>query len=57
MLFTTGDCIKDLNDLIRVYYHEATRVYGDKLVSSEDFKTFQKLTLDIIRKGDLEVSF
>lgn len=50
MLFTTGDAIKVPSDLIRLWTHEATRVYSDKLVCAEDNDTFGKLVAEAIKK-------
>lgn len=56
MMFSTGDCCPNQNSLIRVWLHEATRVYGDKLVSFEDIASYQKLVLEVMRKGIEEYS-
>nr|XP_049704637.1 dynein beta chain, ciliary-like [Helicoverpa armigera] len=50
MLFTTGDAIKTPSELIRLWMHEATRVYSDKLVDSADNDTFGKLIIEMIKK-------
>ena len=51
MLYTTGDAIKTPSELIRLWMHEATRVYSDKLVDANDNETFAKLILDVIKKN------
>lgn len=51
ILFTTGDAIKQTSELIRLWLHEATRVYSDKLVDSTDNETFAKLISDTIKKN------
>ncbi|XP_075982942.1 dynein beta chain, ciliary-like [Anticarsia gemmatalis] len=51
ILFTTGDAIKGSSELIRLWMHEATRVYSDKLVDSSDNDTFAKLIADTIKKN------
>lgn len=51
MLFTTGDAIKQQSELIRLWMHEATRVYSDKLVDSTDNEAFQKLIMEVIKKN------
>lgn len=56
MLFTTGDAIKTSSDLIRLWMHEATRVYSDKLVDDNDNDVFAKLIVEMIKKH-CEVSF
>ncbi|KAI5643131.1 dynein heavy chain and region d6 of dynein motor domain-containing protein [Phthorimaea operculella] len=51
ILFTTGDAIKTPSELIRLWLHEATRVYSDKLVDQTDIDNFQKLITDTIKKN------
>ncbi|XP_028032579.1 dynein beta chain, ciliary-like isoform X2 [Bombyx mandarina] len=51
MLFTTGDAIKTQSDLIRLWMHEATRVYSDKMVEEADNEAFQKLISEVIKKN------
>ncbi|XP_013170954.1 PREDICTED: dynein beta chain, ciliary-like [Papilio xuthus] len=51
ILFTTGDVIKQSSEMIRLWMHEATRVYSDKLVDSEDNDTFNKLIAETIKKN------
>ncbi|CAH0400414.1 unnamed protein product [Chilo suppressalis] len=51
ILFTTGDAIKAQSELIRLWMHEATRVYSDKLVDSIDNENFNKLIVEVIKKN------
>ncbi|XP_039757462.1 dynein beta chain, ciliary-like [Pararge aegeria] len=51
ILFTTGDAVKLSSELIRLWLHEATRVYSDKLVDSADNDIFAKLIADTIKKN------
>ncbi|NWV39884.1 DYH17 protein, partial [Grantiella picta] len=46
LLFSTPDCLKSPTDLLRLWLHEAQRVYGDKLVDEEDQYSFNKLLMD-----------
>ena len=55
MLFAKNDAIKTSTDLVRLYLHEAERVYCDKLVDKEDFELFFKIQRDVIKKT-LEVT-
>lgn len=50
-MFANGECCPNSNMLIRLWVHEATRVYGDKLVDRPDIDTFNKLVLEMVRKG------
>ena len=50
MLFSGPDCIKTPMDFVRLWLHEASRVYGDKLVEEKDIDTFEKLKFDIAKQ-------
>nr|XP_033816070.1 dynein heavy chain 17, axonemal isoform X1 [Geotrypetes seraphini] len=41
LLFSTAECIKTPVDLIRLWLHEADRVYGDKLIDEKDKELFE----------------
>ncbi|XP_022909837.1 dynein beta chain, ciliary-like [Onthophagus taurus] len=56
ILFTTGDAIKTQTDFIRLWMHEATRVYCDKLVDAKDIDTFTKMINEIVKKGFEEIN-
>lgn len=47
MLFTTSDCLKAPVDFVKLWLHEASRVYGDKLIEQKDMETFQKLKVEV----------
>lgn len=51
MMFANGECCPSPSMLIRLYMHEANRVYGDKLVSFEDLDMFGKMITDTVRKN------
>ncbi|XP_043921477.1 dynein axonemal heavy chain 11 [Protopterus annectens] len=50
ILFAASECLKQPNDLIRLWLHESSRVYGDKLVESRDSELFQKMLVDTVHK-------
>uniref|UniRef100_A0A803VV29 Dynein axonemal heavy chain 17 n=1 Tax=Ficedula albicollis TaxID=59894 RepID=A0A803VV29_FICAL len=50
LLFSTPECLKTPVDLVRLWLHEAERVYGDKLVDEEDQYSFKKLLTDICKE-------
>ncbi|KAJ8937861.1 hypothetical protein NQ314_011689, partial [Rhamnusium bicolor] len=51
MLFATGDAVSTQSGFIRLWMHEASRVYGDKLVERKDMEAFQKLVAEVVKKG------
>ncbi|XP_063367395.1 dynein beta chain, ciliary-like [Cydia amplana] len=55
ILFTTGDAIKTHSELVRLWYHEATRVYSDKFVDAVDIDAFNKLIQEVIKKNCEEI--
>lgn len=55
MLFAGGDAVTDPNGLVRLYLHEATRVYCDKLTDAADIDAFKKLLIEIVKKGFEEI--
>nr|XP_033200758.1 dynein beta chain, ciliary-like isoform X1 [Bombus vancouverensis nearcticus] len=55
ILFAHGETVPTGNHLIRLYVHEATRVYSDKLISAEDVKAFQQLLKESLRKNISEI--
>ncbi|KAL6475225.1 hypothetical protein MHYP_G00162650 [Metynnis hypsauchen] len=50
ILFCKSECMKTPQDLVKVYLHEANRVYRDKMVEDKDFATFDKLQLEMVGK-------
>ncbi|XP_044194722.1 dynein heavy chain 9, axonemal isoform X6 [Thunnus albacares] len=50
ILFCTGECLKAPPDLLKIYLHESSRVYRDKLVEKQDFQVFDKLQTDTVKK-------
>lgn len=51
MLFAVADCLPNQTEMIRLWMHEASRVYGDKLVDGSDIDSFNKILLDIVKKS------
>ncbi|NWR46185.1 DYH17 protein, partial [Regulus satrapa] len=56
LLFSTPECLKTPVDLVRLWLHEAERVYGDKLVDEEDQYSFKKLLADICKASFQELN-
>ena len=51
MLFAMPENYKTPIDLVRLWMHEANRVYRDKLVEEKDLETFDKLVKDFSKKA------
>ncbi|PKU33464.1 dynein heavy chain axonemal [Limosa lapponica baueri] len=56
LLFSTPECLKTPVDLVRLWLHEAERVYGDKLVDEKDQKGFGKVLADTCKKFFAELN-
>ena len=56
MLFAMPDCAKTPVELVRLWMHEASRVYRDKLLDESDFELFDKVIKDCTKKT-FEVNF
>lgn len=51
MLFAGGDAVPDGNSLARLWLHESTRVYCDKLTEKDDIDAFKKLQQEVVKKS------
>uniref|UniRef100_A0A8B9CMQ0 Dynein axonemal heavy chain 9 n=1 Tax=Anser brachyrhynchus TaxID=132585 RepID=A0A8B9CMQ0_9AVES len=50
LLFSTPECLKQPQDLVKLYLHESNRVYRDKMVEEKDYGTFDKIQLEVVKK-------
>uniref|UniRef100_A0A670JPV6 Dynein axonemal heavy chain 9 n=1 Tax=Podarcis muralis TaxID=64176 RepID=A0A670JPV6_PODMU len=50
ILFSTPECLKAPHDLVKLYLHESSRVYRDKMVDEKDFVLFDKLQTEMVKK-------
>lgn len=51
ILFGNGETCPDANHLIRLWVHEADRVYCDKLVDASDIEAYDKVIADVAKKN------
>ncbi|VDN12624.1 unnamed protein product [Dibothriocephalus latus] len=49
-MFAQPACLKTPTDIVRLWIHEAQRVYSDKMTEKSDNETFQKLMQKIVKK-------
>ncbi|XP_008847899.1 dynein heavy chain 17, axonemal [Nannospalax galili] len=50
LLFSTAESLKTPLDIVRLWLHEAERVYGDKMVDEKDQETLRRLTITSTKK-------
>ncbi|KAH0629591.1 hypothetical protein JD844_011790, partial [Phrynosoma platyrhinos] len=50
ILFSAPECLKTPQDLLKLYLHESSRVYRDKMVDEKDFVAFDKMQIEITKK-------
>ncbi|KAF6298410.1 dynein axonemal heavy chain 17 [Rhinolophus ferrumequinum] len=50
ILFSTAEILKTPLDLVRLWLHEAERVYGDKMVEEKDQETLYRVTVASTKK-------
>uniref|UniRef100_A0A2K5SD28 Dynein axonemal heavy chain 17 n=1 Tax=Cebus imitator TaxID=2715852 RepID=A0A2K5SD28_CEBIM len=50
LLFSMADVLKTPLDLVRLWLHEAERVYGDKMVDEKDQETLRRVTVASTKK-------
>ena len=51
MLFSGIECIKTPIDFVRLWLHEASRVYGDKFIEDKDMINFNKIKFDLTKQN------
>ncbi|XP_037664377.1 dynein heavy chain 9, axonemal isoform X3 [Choloepus didactylus] len=58
ILFSSVECIKSSQDLVKLYLHESNRIYRDKMVEEKDFDLFDKIQTEVVKKifDDIEES-
>jgi hypothetical protein len=56
LLFGTPECVKKPLDFLRLWLHEASRVYGDKFVDEKDMELFDSMK-NKVAKDVFDVGF
>lgn len=51
LLFAGADTCKTPAHLVRLFFHEAERVYKDKLVDDNDIEMYEKYQIEILKKN------
>ena len=51
MLFSAPETVKTVPEMVRLWMHEAARVYKDKLVDEGDIASYNKVMKDSIKKA------
>ncbi|XP_017170010.1 dynein axonemal heavy chain 9 isoform X1 [Mus musculus] len=51
ILFSSVECVKSTQDLVKLYLHESSRVYRDKMVEEKDFNLFDKIQTEFLKKN------
>lgn len=51
LLVAKKEAIKDPDMFLKLWIHESERIYGDRLVSPENIKTYTMLVADLVRKS------
>uniref|UniRef100_A0A8C5XER9 Dynein axonemal heavy chain 9 n=1 Tax=Microcebus murinus TaxID=30608 RepID=A0A8C5XER9_MICMU len=56
ILFSSAECVKSTQDLVKLYLHESNRVYRDKMVEGKDLELFDKIQTEVLKKvfSDME---
>ncbi|NXH48679.1 DYH9 protein, partial [Dicaeum eximium] len=50
LLFSTPECLKQPQDLVKLYLHESNRVYRDRMVEEMDWDAFDKIQREMVKK-------
>ncbi|XP_020923544.1 dynein heavy chain 9, axonemal isoform X3 [Sus scrofa] len=50
ILFSSVECVKSTQDLVKLYLHESNRVYRDKMVEEKDLDLFDKIQAEVVKK-------
>lgn len=50
-MFANGDCVSTPISFIRLWYHETSRIYADKLIEKKDQDKFVKAIVEQIKSA------
>nr|XP_055065627.1 dynein axonemal heavy chain 11 isoform X2 [Misgurnus anguillicaudatus] len=50
LLFSRPDCVRQGEDLVRLWIHESSRVYSDRFSEQFDLQLFRRLQRDVVRQ-------
>jgi dynein heavy chain len=51
MMFANGECVTSTSAFVRLWLHETSRIYSDKLIETKDQETFSKYIYEQIKKS------
>lgn len=57
LMFANGDCVSTTVSFIRLWYHETSRIYADKLIEKKDQELFTKTIVEQIKKAFMVNTF
>ncbi|KAA0703060.1 Dynein beta chain, ciliary [Triplophysa tibetana] len=55
LLFSRPDCVRQGEDLVRLWIHESSRVYSDRFSEASDLQLFLRLQTDVVRQTSKEM--
>ncbi|KAI7806173.1 dynein axonemal heavy chain 11 [Triplophysa rosa] len=55
LLFSRPDCVRQGEDLVRLWIHESSRVYSDRFSEASDLQLFFRLQTDVVRQTSKEM--
>ncbi|XP_068007753.1 dynein axonemal heavy chain 9 [Melanerpes formicivorus] len=50
LLFSSPECVQQPQDLVKLYLHESSRVYRDRMVEEKDTAAFDRIQLEMVKR-------
>ncbi|KFV69246.1 Dynein beta chain, ciliary, partial [Dryobates pubescens] len=50
LLFSSPECVQQPQDLVKLYLHESSRVYRDRMVEEKDSAAFDRIQLEMVKR-------